>query len=158
MHLQGREHFTEKWSCTSKLFLPILPDINMSRFDIFFPLVFRSGAKHLSPLEHIDCSKIVWKCTPMFYTAACCSLVNVIMSRLTASVGLRKLPNYTPCQHSLNSQQSMVSVLCAKCCCTNSLRATRNQLNIRAKTISYVYLASTTLPPCLTLVTLFLIR
>jgi len=42
----------------------------------------------------------------MFYAAAGCSLVNVIMSKSTASVGLRELPNYVPCQRSLNSQQA----------------------------------------------------
>jgi len=89
-----------------KLFLPILPDINMSRFDLFLSSYLQERCQHLSSLEHSDFSHVKWKCIRMFYAGAGCSLVNVIMFKSTASVGLRELPNDVPCQRSLNSQQS----------------------------------------------------
>jgi len=74
----------------------------MSRFDLFLSAYLQERYQQSSSLEHSDFGNVI----RMFYAAAGYSLVNVIMFKSTASVGLRELPNYVPCQRSLNSQQA----------------------------------------------------
>jgi len=90
-----------------RLFLPILPDINMSRFDLYLSSYLQERYQHSSlRVEHSDFVHVIRKCIRMFCAAAGCSLTNVKLSKSTASVGLRELPNYVPCQRSLHSQQA----------------------------------------------------
>jgi hypothetical protein len=125
-----------------RLFLPILPDINMSRFNLFLSSYLHERYQHSSSLrvEHSDFGHVIRKCIRMFCAAAGCSLMNVKLSKSTASVGLRELPNYVPCQRSLNSQQANGQCALRTVLVYEFPNSNSDRLYIRAKTISCVHL------------------